>query len=87
MSSPIEESGAGAFDSAYALGCEGASKTDLDAQLNCLFARPYANKGFEEFMCMYADGHYPCDFSAHPNFVNGIKTWYNCTTGVNCPYK
>lgn len=42
---------------------------------------------FEMFLCAYADGHYPCNFAAHPGFVYRLPRVYNCLlypTKDNC---
>ncbi|NIO07243.1 MAG: hypothetical protein GTO40_04305, partial [Deltaproteobacteria bacterium] len=75
----IEESGASHLDT-WDVGCTGAPKSDLAAQLDCLFARPYANTEFEEFMCTYSEGHYPCVFAINPNFPGNLKHWYDRLT-------
>jgi len=75
----IEESGASGLYT-YDVGCLGASRGDLVGQLDCLFARPYANTSFEEFMCTYSEGHYPCEFTLNPNFPGNLKEWYDRLT-------
>lgn len=78
----IEESGASGVN-AYDLGCLGAPMNDLPAQLNCLFNRPYADQGFEEFMCQYSEGQSaPCVFQINPNFPKALKYWYDKLTQV-----
>jgi len=75
----IEESGASGVYT-FDLGCLGADRDNLSGQLDCLFARPYANTSFEEFMCMYSEGHYPCLFEINPNFPGNLKHWYDRLT-------
>jgi len=74
----IEESGASGVN-AWDLGCSSGEQNNLDKQLDCLFNDlPWFTKNttFEEFMCNYSDGHYPCDFSNNPNFPGNLKYWY-----------
>lgn len=76
----IEESAASGLN-ARDLGC-GRIYNNLEKQLECLFSRPYANKSFEEFMCIYSEGHYPCEFITNPNFVENLGDWYHEATGA-----
>ena len=75
----IEESGASGV-TAWDLGCGSGPKNNLTDQLDCFFNRlPWITDQttFAEFMCYYSDGHYPCNFSAHPNFPGGVKYWFD----------
>lgn len=66
----------------YPLGCGNA--TTLDGSLQCFATDPaiqsYRHAPLWEFMCRYSDGHYPCDYSAHPNFVRNVFDFYNQLT-------
>ena len=63
----------------YPLGC--GSATTLDGSLNCIATDPaineYRDAPLAEFMCRYADGHYPCNYSAHPNFIRNLMDYYD----------
>jgi len=80
----IEESGASGVKNTWDLGCGFGEQNNLSDQLNCLFNRfswsTKENVSFEEFMCYYGPGHYPCEFSSHPNFPRNIKFWYDLLT-------
>jgi hypothetical protein len=75
----IEESGAGHLDN-WDLGCTAGEKNNITSQLFCLFGLPYQNAPFEEFMCRYSEGHYPCQFEINPNFPGNLKYWYDQLT-------
>lgn len=77
----IEESGANAIGD-WGLGCT-AGEFNIDSQLECLFRNfgSYTNSEFEKFMCVYSEGHYPCNsFTLNPGFPNNLKHWYNRIT-------
>ncbi len=82
----IEESGASGVD-AYDLGCLGGNRNDIVSQLNCLFARPYANETFRTFMCKYSVERKDCytnpnyNFSNNPYFPTNLGIWYCRLTG------
>lgn len=63
----------------YPLGC--GSATTLDGSLNCIATDPaineYRDAPLPEFMCRYADGHYPCNYSDHPNFIRNLMDYYD----------
>jgi len=63
----------------FPMGCGGA--TTLDASLDCIAHDPaidaYRDASLPEFMCRYADGHYPCDYQSHPNFIRNLFEFYN----------
>jgi hypothetical protein len=63
----------------YPLGCGNA--TTLDGSLNCIAKDPaideYRDAPLPEFLCRYADGHYPCDYSAHPYFIRNLMDFYD----------
>lgn len=73
----IEESGASGVN-AYDLGVEACNPNDLANQLECFSTITYKNDGFEEFMCMFAEGkHHVCKFERATNFVKNLKYWYD----------
>ena len=77
----LEETHAGSVGD-YPFGCGGY--TDFDDSLNCLVNDPavqtYIRDPLPEALCTYADGHYPCDFSAHPNFIRNLMSFYDYLT-------
>lgn len=77
----LEETHAEAFGD-FPLGCGNA--TTLDASLDCLAnddaIDQYRDAPLAEFMCRYADGHYPCNYQNHPNFIKNLFEFYNQLT-------
>lgn len=72
----VEESGASGTN-AYDFGCEAGTANDFESQLNCFVNLPYKPSGFEEFMCMFAEGeHHVCQFDTAVNFPKNLKYWY-----------
>ncbi len=76
----IEESGASGVP-AYDLGCLAGERNNLQSQLDCLFRNYDSETNFEKFMCLYSEGHYPCEtYVTNPNFPKNIKYWFDRLT-------
>lgn len=86
----IEESGASGVR-AWDMGCTAVPQNNLDAQLRCVAGlrstSPYNQHNppsYEQFMCYFSEGHYPCNFSGNPHFVNNFTSWFNRLSPGNC---
>ena len=86
----IEESGASGVQ-AWDMGCGRGPQNNLDSQLNCVTplrsTAPYNTHNpltYEQFMCYFADGHYPCDFATHIPFVNNFTAWFKKLAPGKC---
>ena len=68
----------------YPFGCNGWTREEFTESLNCVAndptVRTYIRGDLDRALCMYADGHYPCDFTAHPNFVRNLMYYYDFLT-------
>ncbi len=78
----IEETHASSVGN-YPFGCGGYR--DFYASLNCLVTDPVAKTYLQvtdaaEALCRYADGHFPCTFETHPNFIRNLFSFYNYLT-------
>lgn len=61
----------------FPFGC--GRYTEFSDSLNCValnsVTSTYIRKPLPEALCRYADGHYPCDFTAHPNFIPNLTAY------------
>ncbi len=76
----IEESGAqGVASYSDPLGCApNQPTTDILISLNCLFSNfsQFGNDQFIAFLARYSGGPADNPFSNNPNFLNGLRSWY-----------
>ena len=74
----IEETHASSVGT-YPFGCDSWKMNQFEQSLNCVVNDPvtktYMRGSFSNAMCMYADGHANCDFSAHPNFIRNLSAY------------
>ena len=86
----IEESGASGVK-AWDMGCISSPQHDLPDQLQCFLERPtkipynqHNPLTFEQFMCIFSEGHYPCEFTINQFFPKNLVDVLNRIAPGSC---